>query len=93
MRRTASGTLPCSTITRAEQPALRSHGPSAFLRSLSCWPVLITHGIEDEIVLHTMSERHARLIQHAKTSSYADTGHATFWEAPERFNRELRTSR
>jgi len=54
---------------------------------------LITHGIEDEIVLHTMSERHARLIQHAKTSSYADTGHATFWEAPERFNRELRASR
>lgn len=53
-------------------------------------PVLITHGVEDEIVLHTMSEHNARLMPHAKMSSYASTGHAPFWEAPERFNQELR---
>ena len=53
-------------------------------------PVLITHGLEDEIVLHTMGEHNASLIKHAKTSSFAATGHAPFWEAPERFNRELR---
>jgi pimeloyl-ACP methyl ester carboxylesterase len=53
-------------------------------------PVLITHGIEDKVVLHTMSEHHARLIPHATISSYADIGHSAFWKAPERFNRELR---
>jgi pimeloyl-ACP methyl ester carboxylesterase len=53
-------------------------------------PVLITHGTEDAIVLHTMSEHNARLLPRAIVSSYAETGHAPFWEAPERFNRELR---
>lgn len=54
-------------------------------------PVLITHGLKDEIVLPTMSEHHQRLIKHAATSSYAEVGHAPFWEAPDRFNQELRT--
>lgn len=53
-------------------------------------PVLITHGAEDEIVLRTMAEHHARLIPHAQTSYYPGVGHAPFWEAPERFNGELR---
>ena len=52
-------------------------------------PVLITHGLDDEIVLPTMSERHASLIPHAKTSYYEGIGHAPFFENPGRFNSEL----
>jgi non-heme chloroperoxidase len=54
-------------------------------------PVLITHGLEDEIILPTMAKHNASLIPHAQTSYYPGVGHATFWEDPERFNSELRT--
>ena len=53
-------------------------------------PVQIVHGKEDEIVLHTMSDHIASLIPHAVRSSFSGIGHATFWEAPDRFNQELR---
>ena len=52
-------------------------------------PVLITHGVKDEIVLHQMSEHNAHLLPGARFSSYPDVGHAPFWEATERFNQEL----
>ena len=52
-------------------------------------PVLIAHGLDDEIVLPTMSEHHASLIPHAKTSYYEGIGHAPFLENPGRFNSEL----
>ena len=52
-------------------------------------PVLITHGLDDAIVLPTMSEHHARLIPHAKTSYYEGVGHTPFQEDPDRFNAEL----
>jgi non-heme chloroperoxidase len=52
-------------------------------------PVLISHGLEDEVVLPAMGEHHARLIPHAQTSYYPNVGHATFWEDPDRFNSEL----
>ncbi|HEY6743343.1 MAG TPA: alpha/beta hydrolase [Lapillicoccus sp.] len=52
-------------------------------------PVLITHGLDDAIVLPTMSEYHARLIPHAKTSYYEGVGHTPFQEDPDRFNAEL----
>jgi pimeloyl-ACP methyl ester carboxylesterase len=54
-------------------------------------PVLITHGLEDEVVLPAMGEHHASTIPHAQTSYYPRVGHATFWEDPDRFNAELRT--
>jgi pimeloyl-ACP methyl ester carboxylesterase len=54
-------------------------------------PVLITHGQEDAIVLPAAAEQHAAAIKHAQLSLYPQVGHAPFWEAPERFNRELRT--
>jgi non-heme chloroperoxidase len=40
-------------------------------------------------VLPTMSEHHARLIPHAKTSYYEGVGHTPFREDPDRFNAEL----
>lgn len=53
-------------------------------------PVLITHGEEDPMALPAAAEEHAEAIPEARTSFYSETGHNTFWEAPERFNRELR---
>ena len=53
-------------------------------------PVLVTHGEADGVVLPAAAEEHATLIETADRSMYPDVGHAPFWEAPERFNRELR---
>ena len=52
-------------------------------------PVLIAHGLDDEVVLPAMSKHHAELIPHAKTSYYEGIGHSPFLEDPERFNAEL----
>jgi pimeloyl-ACP methyl ester carboxylesterase len=40
-----------------------------------------------------MRDHLARLAGQAKISSYPGVGHAPFWEAPERFNLELRELR
>jgi pimeloyl-ACP methyl ester carboxylesterase len=53
-------------------------------------PVLLSHGEEDAIVPVEMSRRHAELLQKATLSEYVGVGHMPFWEAPERFNSELR---
>jgi pimeloyl-ACP methyl ester carboxylesterase len=53
-------------------------------------PVLISHGLDDAIVLPAMGEHHARLVPHAKTSWYEGVGHTPFREDPDRFNAELR---
>jgi len=53
-------------------------------------PVLLVHGSDDEIVLPTMAEHHARLIPHAKTSWYQGIGHTPFREDSDRFNADLR---
>lgn len=53
-------------------------------------PVRITHGEEDTIVLPDAATEHAELITTSETSFYPDVGHSPFWEAPDRFNRELR---
>ncbi|MCD6185380.1 MAG: alpha/beta hydrolase [Deltaproteobacteria bacterium] len=52
-------------------------------------PVLLTHGKEDLIVLPEMSKHHAEIISNTQLSIYPNTGHATFWENPERYNSEL----
>ena len=54
-------------------------------------PVLITHGLEDEVVLSVMADHNASIIRHAQTSYYPRIGHAPFWEDPDRFNTELRS--
>ncbi len=56
-------------------------------------PMLLIHGQQDLIALPTMSTHLAGLARHSKMSSYANVGHAPFWEAPERFNREHREFR
>ncbi len=56
-------------------------------------PMLLTYGQQDRIALPTMCTHIAELAKHAEVSSYLNVGHAPFWEAPERFNRELREFR
>jgi non-heme chloroperoxidase len=53
-------------------------------------PVLLAHGVDDQIVLPSMSEHHARLIPHAKSCWYEQVGHSSFLEVPDRFNADLR---
>lgn len=52
-------------------------------------PVLLTHGVADEIVLVALAEHHKKLMPHAILSKHEGVGHAPFWEDAERFNTEL----
>lgn len=52
-------------------------------------PTLIVHGLEDGIVLPSMSEHHAGLIPHAKVDFIPGVGHMPFVEQADRFNTEL----
>jgi non-heme chloroperoxidase len=52
-------------------------------------PVLVSHGREDLIVLPSMAEHTLGICEAARPSWYDDVGHMPFWEAPERFDREL----
>jgi pimeloyl-ACP methyl ester carboxylesterase len=52
-------------------------------------PVLVTHGRLDRLILPLAAEMTAALVPHARLSWYERSGHAPFYEAAERFNREL----
>ena len=56
-------------------------------------PMLITWTESDAVALPAMRDHLARLAPHAKVSTYPGAGHAPFWDAAERFNRELRAFR
>lgn len=51
--------------------------------------VLVTHGVEDQIVLLSLAKYVVKTVPHAQASFYENVGHSVFWEAPGRFNREL----
>lgn len=52
-------------------------------------PVVLIQGDKDALVKREMVSAGRKLMPGAKISIYAQTGHATFFERPERFNREL----
>ena len=52
-------------------------------------PVLVTHGQDDAIVLPSMAEHTLTACPAATVSWYDGIGHMPFWEAPDRFAREL----
>jgi non-heme chloroperoxidase len=52
-------------------------------------PVLITHGVEDQVALVSIARYTASVIPHAQSSLYEGAGHMPFWEDAPRFNREL----
>jgi len=66
----------------------RSQDNDDVLRELSV-PVLVSHGMEDRVVLPASGLHIASLLPHARVSLYRDTGHSPFWEEDRRFNREL----
>ncbi|WP_136602986.1 alpha/beta fold hydrolase [Salinigranum halophilum] len=59
------------------------------LDSLSA-QTLLSHGVHDAVVSVDAAREAERLLPNATCSTYPDSGHAPFWERPERFNRELR---
>jgi non-heme chloroperoxidase len=52
-------------------------------------PVLVSHGLEDRVLLPDSSHHIASLVPDAQVSFYAGVGHSPFWEDSRRFNREL----
>ena len=52
-------------------------------------PVPVTHGQEDAIVLPSMAKHTLTVCPAATASWYDGVGHMPFWEAPDRFDREL----
>jgi non-heme chloroperoxidase len=52
-------------------------------------PVLVSHGRADAIVLPSMAEHTLDVCGPAVASWYDEVGHMPFWEAAERFDREL----
>ena len=52
-------------------------------------PILVTHGREDQIISPSMAEHVLGVCGSAVPSWYDGVGHMTFWEAADRFNREL----
>jgi pimeloyl-ACP methyl ester carboxylesterase len=61
---------------------------SDILSSVSV-PVLVTHGHDDTIVLPSMAEHTLSVCPAATPSWYDGVGHMPFWEASDRFDREL----
>jgi len=53
-------------------------------------PLLVTHGAEDLVTKVEAAHRHADIAPDARTSIYEGVGHTPFWEAPQRYNGELR---
>lgn len=52
-------------------------------------PVSLVYGEADQIVSPRMCAHMETLVPQATVATYPDVGHMPFWEAPERFNREL----
>jgi len=52
-------------------------------------PAMIFHGRKDILVLPEAAEISATAMPKARVSIYDDCGHSVFFEAPDRFNREL----
>jgi non-heme chloroperoxidase len=56
-------------------------------------PVSLVYGEADQIVSPRMCTHIETLVPQATVAIYPNVGHMPFWEAPERFNRELRDFR
>lgn len=65
--------------------------PGNFLRALEeiSVPTLVTHGMQDKVVLPLAAEITLSKVKNSYASWYEDTGHSPFWEQPNRFNSEL----
>jgi pimeloyl-ACP methyl ester carboxylesterase len=65
--------------------------PAAILEALGrvTVPTLISHGRLDRLILPRAAEMTAEAVKSARISWYEDCGHSPFYEAADRYNREL----
>jgi non-heme chloroperoxidase len=70
------------------RPASDTESLQRLLRSLAL-PVLVSHGLEDQVILPELSRWLKTIIPAAKLSFHQESGHAPFFEDSKRFNREL----
>lgn len=78
-------------VPRVAREAMLKRGKLDYddvLRDLEL-PALCIHGTHDDVVLPVSSEHIAGVVPNAQLSLYPGVGHSPFFEAPERFNREL----
>lgn len=78
-------------VPRAAREAMLKRGKLDYddvLRELKL-PVLCVHGTGDDVILPLSSEHIAATVPGAKLSIYPGAGHSPFFEAPQRFNREI----
>jgi pimeloyl-ACP methyl ester carboxylesterase len=83
--------LSFSTVTPSTVRAALVGRPAdyeATLRALDV-PTLVVHGTEDRVVLPATAEHTLQTVRGAQLRIYDGIGHTPFWEAPERFNRDL----
>lgn len=50
---------------------------------------LIIHGIHDKVCLFALGEWQARRIKNSRLSKFMDSGHATFYDERDKFNKEI----
>jgi len=53
-------------------------------------PILLVHGEDDPVVRSAAAAKHVDLFPNAELKLYADVGHTPFFEAPDRFEADLR---
>lgn len=85
-----SARLTVAQTTARERGWMRARRPD--YDALLSWldvPVLVSHGLRDALVAPDLSQRLAAHLKDARLSLYEEAGHAPFWDAPDRFTREL----
>jgi len=70
------------------RPASDTESVQRLLGSLTV-PVLISHGLADQVILPELSRWLGTVIPKAKLSFFQESGHAPFFEEADRFNGEL----
>ena len=83
-----SASVPPQIRRSFKRPTSDAESLQGLLRSLTR-PALISHGLEDQVVLPELSRWLAAMIPAAQVSFYQASAHTPFFEEPDRFNREL----
>ena len=83
-----SASVPPQIRRSFNRPTSDAESLQHLLRSLTL-PTLISHSLEDQVVLPELSRWLATIIPTAQLSLYQASAHAPFFEEPDRFNREL----
>lgn len=83
---TAFNLKPPPVVRRAMMLRRADYGP---VLERIARPVLVIHGLADRIVPVACAHDTVRRVKHARLVLYENVGHMPFWEAPERFDRDV----